>query len=86
MLKFRRRFRLPFDTYVALVEDAQNANWFPRWPGGKCVGKDASPIELLVLGSLRYIGRGFTFDDCEECTAVSEEVHRCFFHQFIQIG
>jgi hypothetical protein len=25
-----------------------------------------SPIELLLLGSLRYLGRGWTFDDLEE--------------------
>ena len=40
----------------------------------------------MVLGALRYLGRGWTFDDCEESTAVSEETHRVFFHQFINIG
>ena len=38
------------------------------------------------MGSLRYLGRGWTFDDCEESTAISEEVHRTFSHQFILIG
>ena len=45
-----------------------------------------SPLELLILGSLRYLGRGYMFDDLEECTAISEEVHRVFFCQFIKIG
>ena len=45
-----------------------------------------SPLELLLLGSLRYLGRGFTFDDCEEYTARSKEVYRVFFHQFIKLG
>jgi hypothetical protein len=45
-----------------------------------------SPLGLLILGSLRYLGRGFTFDDCEESTAISEEVHRVFFHKFIEVG
>jgi hypothetical protein len=40
----------------------------------------------MILGALRYLGRGWTFDDCEESTAISEEVHRVFFHQFIKIG
>ena len=37
-----------------------------------------SPIELLLLGTLRYLGRGWTFDDIEEATAISLEVHRVF--------
>jgi hypothetical protein len=43
----------------------------------------SSLIELLVLGLLRYIGRGWTFDDIKEQTAISNEVHRLFFHTFI---
>ena len=43
----------------------------------------ASPLSLLLLGSLRYLGRGWTFDDIEENTAISEEVHLVFFHEFI---
>ena len=27
-----------------------------------------------------------TFDDLEECTGISEDVHRCFFHVFINFG
>ena len=41
------------------------------------------PLELLVLGSLRYLGRGWTFDDLEEATGISEESHRVFFRRFI---
>ncbi len=43
-------------------------------------------MELLLLGSLRYLGRGWTFDDLEEATAISFEVHHNFFHQFIHVG
>ena len=46
----------------------------------------ASPVELLVLRALRYLGRGWTFDDIEESTAVSRDVHRVFFHAFIEFG
>lgn len=42
------------------------------------------PLDLLVLGSLRYLGRGWTFDDLEESTGISEEVHRVFFHHFVK--
>mmetsp|Transcript_22844 Transcript_22844/g.49849 ORF Transcript_22844/g.49849 Transcript_22844/m.49849 type:complete len:89 (+) Transcript_22844:2536-2802(+) len=37
-------------------------------PSGECVGKESTPLELLMLGSLRYIGHGWTFDDLEEST------------------
>jgi hypothetical protein len=84
--KFRARFRLPYDSFVEFVQEAKNEMWFPRWMGCDATGKPASPVELLILGSLRYLGRGCTFDDSEEHTAISEEVHRTFFHCFIEVG
>lgn len=45
-----------------------------------------TPIELLVLGALQYLGRGLTFDDIEEATAISAEVHDVFFHVFIDFS
>lgn len=84
--KFRRRFRLPYTSYTMFVEEAKRLNWFPRWNNKDATGKNSSPLELLILGAFRYLGRGFTFDDLEECTAISEEVHRTFFHKFIDIG
>ena len=79
---FRRRFITPYLQYLQLVEEAVANVWFPRWtkPSG-CCGTPPSPLELLILGSLRYLGRGYTFDDCEESTAIDAEVHRVFFHQ-----
>ncbi|KAG7344279.1 hypothetical protein IV203_029882 [Nitzschia inconspicua] len=94
--KFRRRFRLPYDQYRELVEmctadsmKEDGTSLFKRWRPGKkaaLTGKPAAPLELLVLTTLRYLGRGWTFDDLEECTAISEEVIRVFFHQFIKFG
>lgn len=59
-----------------------------RWHPGNvdAMGKPCAPIELLFLASLRYLGRGWTFDDLEEATAVSEEVLRVFFHKFLDFG
>jgi hypothetical protein len=45
-----------------------------------------SPIPLLVLGSLRYLGRGWTFDDLEECTYIARDVHRVFSHKFVEFA
>jgi hypothetical protein len=83
--KFRRRFRLPYAEFLKLRNSLLEEDDFSRWHTGKCdhFGSRASPIELLLLGTLRYLGRGLTFDDIEEGTQVSEECHRQFFHKFI---
>jgi hypothetical protein len=41
--------------------------------------RKVSLVELLILGLLCYLGHGLTFDDCEESTAIDQEVHRVFF-------
>ena len=90
--KFRRRFRLPFPCYLELVvlcEDEAVANgYMKRWKPGAAAAnkKPAAPLKLLVLCALRYLGRGWTFDDLEECTAISQEVIRNFFHEFVSFG
>lgn len=84
--KFRRRFRLPYNSYLELVDMAiSSESHFRRWKPGKmdAVGNPCAPIELLVLTALRYLGRGWTFDDLSESTAISEDVIRVFFHEFI---
>jgi hypothetical protein len=86
LAKFRNRFRLPYAQYRELVADCKGNYLFKRWTRCDAIGIESTPIELLVLGSLRYLGRGWTFDDIEESTAVSREVHRVFFHQFIEFG
>ena len=95
---FRNRFRLSHESYLGLLntikDDDDNDLFFRRWRnttiicGGLHVqpARKQSPIELLLLGCLRYLGRGFTFDDLEECTYISRDVHRCFFHKFIEFG
>ena len=85
--KFRSRFRLPYQNYLELVDECKISTHFSRWHVKKeGYIRRTSPIELLVLGALRYLGRGWTFDDIEEATAISTEVHRCFFHAFIEFG
>ena len=84
--KFRERFCLPYPNFLQLVVSVSKSKLFDRWCGHKSNNKQASLIELLVLGSLRYLGRGWTFDDVEENTAISKEVHRTFFHRFVEFG
>ena len=85
--KFRRRFRLPYAQFLDLVADAKaHPEYFKRWMSKDAVGLESSPLELMILGALRYLGRGWTFDDLEEATAIDEETHRQFFHVFIEYG
>ena len=84
--KFRERFHLPYPNFLQLVVSVSKSELFDRWCGHKSNNKQALPIELLVLGSLQYLGRGWTFDDVEENTTISKEVHRTFFHRFVEFG
>ena len=83
---FRRRFRLPFEVYLDMVKDLKNHELFTRWTKKDCVGTEPSDIGLLLLGVLRYLGRALTFDDLEEYTYISAEVHRQFFIAFLEYG
>jgi hypothetical protein len=86
-VKFRERFRLPYEKYLDLVHDVKlHPHLFERWLGHKINNVRCSPIELLVLGTLRYLGRGWTFDDIEEATAVGKDTHRNFLHCFTHYG
>ena len=84
--QFRNRFRMPYESYLELIEMCREDKHFRRWCAQKINNKQSSPIELLLLGSLRYLGRGWTFDDIEESTAISKEVHRQFLHAFVRFG
>jgi hypothetical protein len=73
--KFWVRFRIPYSNYLELLQWIRDNTRFAHWCDAKLNNKMSSPIELLVLGSLCYLGRGWTFDDIEEQTAISREVH-----------
>jgi hypothetical protein len=81
--KFRRRFRLPYLEFLKLMDTIREENWFPSAENVNCVGEVGLPLEILVLGALRYLGRGWTFDDLEEASGISEESHRLFLHAFV---
>ena len=80
---FRGRFRMPCRSFRELVAEARTENWFPKREKETCLGKPGISLDLLMLGSLRYLGRGWTFDDIQESTGVSADVHRLFFHEFV---
>ena len=83
---FRRRFRLPYNEFLKMVEDIKEHEFFTRWTKKDCIGNEPSDLRLLLLGTLRYIGRALTFDDIEEYSFISAEVHRNFFESFLEYG
>ena len=83
---FRTRFRLPHHSFLELANEISHHELFARWSSSDCTGVESSNIKILLLGAMRYLGRGFTFDDIEECTAISREVNRVFFHNFLLYG
>jgi hypothetical protein len=84
--RFRRRFRCKYSSYLTILELVKDCPMFDRWKRTDAAGRSPSPIELLILGSLWYLGRGWSFDDLEEATSISQETHRFFFHVFISFG
>jgi hypothetical protein len=83
--KFRKRFRLPYPSYKDLHQIIFD-NRSERWCGHKWNGKKSSPVELLLLGSLRYLGHDWTFDDIEEQTAILISLHHKVFHTLLSLG
>jgi len=75
---------MPHEEFRKLLDEIKEHDLFARWMRPNCSGDPPSPIGLLLLGALCYLGRGLTFDDLEEFTAVAEETHRQFFHKFIE--
>ena len=83
---FRRRFRLPYEVYLEMVDDVKNHELFTRWTHKDCIGVPPSDIGLLLLGVLRYLGRSLTYDDLEEFTFISSEVHQQFLLHFLNMA
>ena len=77
--KFRRRFRVPYSVFKEICLDIDLV--LGERAMHDRAGHETVPVSLLVLGSLRVIGSGCTFDAIEELTNVAEETHRIFFHE-----
>ena len=87
MKLFRRRFRMPYDAWQKLLAECRTSPIFNRWNNTTdAIGISCTPLELLVLGALRYLGRGWTFDDISEATGIGKETHRVFFHEIATYG
>ena len=83
---FRNRFRIPYHQYLYICEDIQEHPLFAQWTRSDCTGVKSSDLRLMLLGFLRYIGRGWTLDDVSEANGISREVNRIFLKTFIKYG
>ena len=83
---FRSRFRMPHASFLELSHDLSNHEMFQRWTSHDAANRKSSNTKILLLGSLRHTGRGWTFDDAEEAACTSRECHRQFFKMFLENG
>jgi hypothetical protein len=69
---------LPYPRFMELLQEAKKSPLFKAWHDSSSdfTIHESPPLELMVLGCLRYLGRGWTFDDLKESTEISEETHR----------
>ena len=56
--KLRKRFRMLHWKCEEILECVKQSELFDQWKRQDATGGQASPLQLLVLGSLRHIGRG----------------------------
>lgn len=78
--KFRLRFRLPYDSFLELCVMVSINDLFLTWHPNRirCNSTNHVPLKILLLASLRYMGRRWTFDDLEKATGINRETRRRF--------
>ena len=87
---FRRRFRCPYKLFKCLIAEMLRDQWFPKFgPNGegrqnaiKLESNRGASLQVMVLSSLRVLGRGVAFDECFDGSGCKEECIRVFFHKF----
>ena len=83
---FRKRFRLPYESFLSLSEDVIDDPYFSRWTRCDTAEDRLMNVKLLLLGCLRYIGQAWTLDDISEANGISISTNRLFLLRFIEYG
>jgi len=79
---FQRRFRISFGLFEYILK------WVISWVAESrksdtdVSGRDSVPLDLLLLGVLRMLGRGTCADGITELSAISETKMLSFFKEF----
>jgi hypothetical protein len=77
---FRNRFTVPYRLFIQLLTFAES--WLPQHEYDCC--KKVPPVSLKLLGTLRILGKGCSWDLLYELSGVSAEVHRRWTLTFIE--
>ena len=77
--KIRQRFRITYSEFVSSHDGIKSHKLFDRWTTSDAVSKKVSDVRLLLLGTLRCLGRAHAFDDVNESTCISGDINRVFF-------
>ncbi len=81
--KFRRRFRVPYQTYQKIVHMCRNTGETDFNYPEVHMGEPTIPLELKILTVLRVLGGGLKFNDAAEmCGYMSETEINSFFRRF----
>jgi hypothetical protein len=83
--QFRKLFHTPFDVFVDLF-NLSTERWWQEWNEDNIcrAGKLVSSLDLKILGALFVLAQGVSHVICSTCSNLSEELHRCFFHEWIR--
>lgn len=86
--QFRHRFRMTRPALLEFIRIAKRENWFPERSKSRfdAVGRKSVPLELLIMGSLSYLGGTVSFDTLPDVTHISSQTHRAFFDEFCEVG
>lgn len=80
---FRRRFGIPYPRFQEILLACQGWNNPENGkPYADIDGRIAVPLELKVLGALRIVAKGLSFDGVAEITGMSVSTMQTFFHNF----
>ncbi len=85
--KVGQQFRMSYESYRKILQEIKIHEFFP-WHKNTAIscGCRTSPMELLLLGSLRCLVQGWAFDNLDEATGISNETHDEFLHIFLIWG
>jgi hypothetical protein len=83
--QFRNMFRMRRDTFHWFCGKVESDNWIAK-PGRSASGREACPLNLLLLSSLAILGGGISFLYLQDLTFISERKTRGFFLKFCQMG
>ena len=83
---FRNLFRVPWLAFTSLLQCIRNHPQ-NKWPETQdAIGREATPLDILLLGYLAFIGGTTGFELMAVATNVSAQVHRQFFAEFSAWG